>query len=88
MAAGMSCKAHRSRALELAAGDGAGRADGYVVRNLVIGLYLGSSLMIRRANIGPSYPRLGGNELCCRQNLQNLRLLLQEVMSKTALKED
>ena len=31
MAAGMSCRAHRSRALELAAGDGAGRADGYVV---------------------------------------------------------
>ena len=59
MAAGMSCKAHRSRALELAAGDGAGRADGYVVRNLVIELYLGSSLMIRRANIGPSYPRWG-----------------------------
>ena len=60
MAAGMSCKAHRLRALELAAGDGAGRADGYVVCNLAIGLYLGSSLVMRRANIGPSCPRLGG----------------------------
>ena len=60
MAAGMSDKAPRSRAREQAAGGGAGRADGNVVRNLAMGLHLGSSLPMRRAIIGPPWPRLEG----------------------------
>ena len=60
MAAGMSGKAHRTRARKQAAGGGAGRADGYVVCNLAMELHLGSSLLMRRANIDPPWPRLEG----------------------------
>ena len=60
MATGRRPKGHRPRARELAAGGGAGRADDHVVRNLAMGLHLGSSLPMRRGNLGPSWPWLEG----------------------------